>query len=266
MDSNAGSVHPRDQRALEKRQIEEFYVDCFAVEQANHFERLMRSRDTRPEGVVTDIGGGVGYFAREIRRRTGSMVRVIDTDSASVNACNALGDPGIAAVREDALKPSFRGDEAVACFNLVLHHLVSATEQKTRALQVSALRNWRGHTEYVFVNEYIYDSFLGDATSWLIFAITRSKMLSMIGRIVGTFVPSLRANTFGVGVRFRSHDGWLRVFEEAGFVVVDVVEGEKDDIPLPQRLLLTREVRRDSFLLAPAVKPNSNRRSNFGRA
>ena len=32
-------------------------------------------------------------------------------------------------------------------------------------------------------------------------------------------VPSLKANTFGVGVRFRAHGEWLRVFESAGYDV-----------------------------------------------
>ena len=57
----------------------------------------------------------------------------------------------------------------------------------------------------VFVNEYIYELYVGNVSGWLIFQVTKSRVLSWIGRVVSTVVPSLRAKTFGVSVRFRTH-------------------------------------------------------------
>jgi hypothetical protein len=62
-------------------------------------------------------------------------------------------------------------------------------------------------------------------------------------------MPSLKANTFGVGVRFRSGNEWTKIFDNSGFVVEAELKGEEEFISLPRRLLLIKSIRRDSFLL-----------------
>jgi hypothetical protein len=139
----------------------------------------------------------------------------------------------------------------VACFNLILHHLVGDSEAATRALQRRALERWRGQARFVFVNEYIYESFVGQLSGWLIYQITSSRVLSWLGRQVARLVPAFRANTFGVGVRFRAHDEWKRVFAEAGYDIAGEITGADEHVSPPLRLLLIRTIRRDSFLLHP---------------
>jgi hypothetical protein len=121
----------------------------------------------------------------------------------------------------------------------------------TRALQKQALSAWLHKVKYIFVNEYVYQSYLGNVSGRLIYEITKNRFLSFIGSAISKIVPSLRANTFGVGVRFRAHDEWAKLFEEGGFRVVARVYGKDDYFALPRRLLLIRTIRRDSFLLAP---------------
>jgi hypothetical protein len=156
-------------------------------------------------------------------------------------------------VQGDALSPSLVGDEDVVCFNMILHHLVGASEAATLELQRKALGLWRGKARAVFVDEYIYGSFFGEISGWLIYQITKSPTLSFVGRMVSTLAPSLRANTFGTGVRFRGHREWVRVFESAGYQVRRFEESEDEPISLPRRFLLIKYMRRTSFLLEPRV-------------
>lgn len=232
------------QRTLSSEQVEAFYHDLFVEDQTRHFVEMA----PRPagSGVVVDVGGGCGFFARRLQQLTARRVRVIDMDPASVRACH---EAGVEASRGDALAPVPAGDEEVASFNLILHHLVADSEAETRALQVRALRAWHGRAQAVFVNEYIYESFIACLSGWLIFQITKSRALSALGRVAARVVPAFRANTFGVGVRFRSHAEWTELFADAGFHLEDRRIGQAEPVALPLRLLLIRTIRRDSFLL-----------------
>ncbi|MBC5784862.1 class I SAM-dependent methyltransferase [Ramlibacter sp. USB13] len=232
------------QRQLAAEQLEAFYSDRLTADQVQHFVDLTSGLDI--DGHVVDVGGGCGHFARLAQRKTGKPVRVIDTDPKSVEACRAVG---IEAVVGDALAPLSAGDEAVACFNLMLHHLVADNGNLTTRMQMQALTAWRGRVKYLFVHEYVYDSFLGDLSGKIIYAITSSKALSAVARQIGKIVPSLRANTFGVGVRFRSEASWIDLFRSAGFEVAKSTRGDVEPLPLPRRALLIRRKSRDSYLL-----------------
>ena len=233
------------QKLLSPEQVESFHHRLFVEDQARHFETLV---DAQSSTMVADVGGGCGHFAKRLMRRAGYQVRVIDVDSASIEICRAAG---IDATQGDALSPRIIGAEEIVCFNLILHHLIAASERDTLALQTKALALWKPHVRAIFVNEYIYESFVGNFSGWLIFHVTKSPMLSWLGRVVAVALPSLKANTFGVGVRFRASKEWLRVFESAGFTIKSSVVGKDEHISLPRRLLLIKRIRRDSFLLQP---------------
>lgn len=234
------------QQRLSEEQIAEFYHDEFVQDQARDFRELVPL--SKSDGVVVDIGGGVGFFAERLQAELGHAVRVIDMDSESVARCQARSVP---AQVGDALAPPVAGDEACVCFNLILHHLVGADEATTHNLQSRALEVWQGKTPSIFVNEYIYESYFARISGRLIFEITSSKVLSAFGKQVAKVVPALRANTFGVGVRFRSHDEWRDVFAGAGFMVERVRIGHEEPVRLPLRLLLIKSIRRDSYYLRP---------------
>ena len=71
---------PDTQKLLNEQQIEAFYVDCFASDQVRHFEQLTQTLEIDRTKFVVDVGGGVGYFARELHDKTRLKVRVLDTD------------------------------------------------------------------------------------------------------------------------------------------------------------------------------------------
>jgi hypothetical protein len=235
------------QRTLAANQVAAFYHDVFVDQQVADFRRLSSGR-LGTDRVVVDIGGGCGFFAAQLSGGLNGSVRVIDIDPLSVAEAKKRG---VDAVLGNALTPPKQGDEGIACFNLVLHHLVSDTERRTRALQTQALSAWRGDGVRVFVNEYIYESWVGDFSGWIIYQITKNRLLSALGQAIARVVPTLHANTFGVGVRFRSNADWKRLFSEAGFATIGEVRGEEERISLPRRLLFIKSIRRDSFLIAP---------------
>ena len=235
------------QRHLSKDRIAAFWHEDFVEDQAHHFLELV-GEIARPAGVVVDVGGGCGFFAKRLRDLTGRRVRVLDSDAASIRECEQLG---IDAEQADALAPTVAGDEDVVTFNLILHHLVGSSERETRELQSKALALWRRQALAVFVNEYVYESYFGNWSGRLIYWITRSPLLSRAGKIVSRFVPSLRANTFGIGVRFRAHAEWERLFAASGYRVASSLLGDEEPVSFQRRLLLIRSCRRDSFLLLP---------------
>jgi hypothetical protein len=244
------STKPVVQVTLGDKQIAAFNTDRNASEQAARFIRFSQAvGGIAPGRFVVDVGGGNGYFARELHARTGWSVRVIDSDEKSIDGCKALAIAGVEAVVGDAIAPQIRGDEGAAAFNLVLHHLIGRTEADTAMLQEKSLRAWRGRVPFLMVSEISYDSLAFDLTGKVIFAVTSSKLLSKIAGVVGKFVPSLRANTLGVGVRFRSKREWLSFFDRSGYRVLEVVEGEPEPISIPLRFLFVKQIRSDFFLL-----------------
>lgn len=233
------------QRILAPDQLAAFYHDTFVVEQVRDFTRI----SPLTSGKIVDIGGGCGYFARALKSSLPEIdVTVLDIDRPSIQFCERHGT---AAESANALSLAPSGDERGACFNLILHHLVGPTEGETLANQRRALAAWTGAGIPIFVNEYIYDSWFGDFSARLIYEITSSKFLSAICGIVSRFVPVLRANTFGVGVRFHSRKAWIKLFESAGYDVAASTRGPEEGIGAI-RLMLVRSIRRDSFLLQPA--------------
>jgi len=234
------------QTILSIEQIEAFHHDHFVESQVNHFLAICSEADIMKN--VIDMGGGCGFFAKRLMSQSDYMVRVVDMDEASVAVCH---ESGIEAVLGDALNIVVTGNEEIVTFNLILHHLVGKTEKATLELQTKALAVWRPHIRSVFVHEYIYESYMANFSGWLIYQITKNQVLSWFGRVVSTIVPSLKANTFGVGVRFRASDEWLRIFESAGYDVEANMTGKEEGVSLPRRLMLIKKIRRDSFLLRP---------------
>jgi hypothetical protein len=234
------------QSVLSANQIEAFYHEEFVADQLRDFGKI--AAISAGHRTVVDIGGGVGHFARALINDLGLAARVIDTDPVSIEACKASG---LDAEQGDALAPKIRGDESVISFNLVLHHLVTKSAAGTRSMQMGALSAWQPADVKLFVNEYIYESYIPRASGWLIYQITSSKILSSLCALAARVIPAFKANTFGVGVRFRSSREWVALFDAAGFKVADGCTGVPERVALPLRLLLIKEIRRDSFLLVP---------------
>ena len=123
-------MQPIQQIILKKTQVEQFYHDVFVTTQVKDFVDVVKQLPS-PVVKVTDIGGGCGFFADALAQRQEFAVEVIDMDPASVESCH---DKGVPARIGDALNPEYTGTEDVVSFNLILHHLVAATDQGNRSL------------------------------------------------------------------------------------------------------------------------------------
>jgi hypothetical protein len=240
------------QRELAAQQVSEFYHDAFVTTQVEDFRKLFDGVRLRSAKAL-DIGGGVGHFALAARQQLTLDCTVLDSDMESIARATEVG---LKAELGDALTTRLGDDAPVACFNLILHHLVSGRWSTTLALQKQALANQLAGPpdKQLFVNEYVYESYVWqEFASRLIFAVTSSSVLSSIGRAVARFAPSLRANTFGIGVCFHTDRTWRRLFTQAGWRVEQVVEGDLEEISVPRRgVLLLRRCRRNSYRLARA--------------
>jgi len=235
------------QRTLKPSQLENFYHDQFVSQQVEHFRSIALSEIDITKFVV-DVGGGCGYFSIALQKQLGLKLRLIDMDPISVESAR---QHGVEASVCDALTPLKKGDEGIVCFNLILHHLVANSDSETLAMQEAALLAWHDNRVPIFVNEYIYESWLGNFSGRLIFQITNKKLFSLIAKYISKIVPSLRANTFFTGVRFRSSSEWKDIFEKIGYEVVHEQRGDKEQVSLARRFLLIKEIRRDSFFLRP---------------
>lgn len=246
-DSKLGPKFMAQQIRLSDKQVTAFFDTQFEADQLSHFQSFFEAAYI--DGVIVDVGGGVGKFASLLAEQRPNKIRVLDLDARSVEIVNESGNSRIEAMLADAINPPIYDDEAVVAINLILHHLVGENEAETRALQEAALSVWREKAEYIFVNEYIYESFIGNLSGRLIYAITSHPVLSVAASFFSKFVPSLRANTFGVGVRFRSNSEWIEVFNHCGYEVVGIRTGDREQISLPRRLLLISQIKRNSYLL-----------------
>ena len=234
------------QKFLSNEKIKNFHIDVFVRDQINDFLKLV---DISIGCInIVDIGGGIGHFAAKLNEISGISVRVIDADVDSIAIAKANG---VFAELGDAANPHIMGNEDVVCFNLILHHLVASSEQETFHLQRKCVGLWRESTKAVFINEYIYESYFSNFSGRIIYEVTKSFFLSFICKKISKLIPSLHANTFGVGVRFRSHDEWVKMFEGAGYKVKSFTIGPQEFVSIPRRLLLIKEIRRDSFLIVP---------------
>lgn len=238
------------QSVLKIQQIEKFYHNLFVKTQVEDFTDIIGEWKL-PYKQVVDIGGGCDFFANALAQQLELHTKVIDTDSASIAACAIIG---VSAEIGDALNPTQHGDEDIVCFNFILHHLAASSDFETAALQKRALDVWIDKAEAFFINEYVYDSYIRNVSGWLIYQITSSKVLSALCQVVAQFVPSLRANTFGTGVRFRADQEWVNMFDHWGFRVAAHRRGREEYVSLPCWMLLIKSCRRDSYLLVPKLK------------
>ena len=135
---------------MSQDQITAFYHDFFVENKVDDLMAFSGLSVTPSLDNIVDIGGGCGFFAKALQNRIHQKVRVLDSDSQSTDFCK---QEGIEATYGDALKPTIVGDEAIVCFNLILHHLVGRSDHETYKMQGHALSVWHSTVHAIFVNE-----------------------------------------------------------------------------------------------------------------
>jgi SAM-dependent methyltransferase len=245
------------QRILPQSAIDAFDTPEGMAEQLQHFKSLL-GFNPRSVFSLLDVGGGTGFFASAIQTKFPyAEITILDLNEQSVMKGKQLG---LNAIHGSILDPpaEVRGRKFdVVSFNLIFHHIIGGDESSTFDLQSRALTQVRGllaNQGQMFVHEICYEGRLfPDLSARLIYEITASRCLSKVLRLVGRAIPALRANTAGIGVRFRPTRGWMALANRSGLEVVNACQGEPEGHSWLRRiLLLIREVRRQSLLLRPA--------------
>ena len=234
-----------EQRVLSKEQLSDFYIEEFVGEQKAHISRLLKSDS--PDLKVVDVGGGAGFLASALGEELGLTVTVWDIDAEAIRLARLKG---VNAIEKNILTTIEKYSVDVMLFNLVLHHLVGSSNRETLATQKTALENAKCCTNTIIVHEYIYESYFFDGlSSYLIWLLTSSTSLVRLLAMIGKIIPSLNANTIGVGVRFNCKSGWRRLFQDAGFRIVNSIDCQREHVSFPRRILLIRNLYRTTFLL-----------------
>ena len=163
---------------------------------------------------VLDVGGGNGVYAdRLLRTFQRSHVTVLEPDAYLLSRNRSHQ-------RKQIVQGTFQSAELsnysfdIIQFNWVLHHFVSNSYSKTRALQQEALREARMLLRpggRIIILENFYDGFLFDnLPSRIIYSLTSNKWISPLIKHAG-------ANTAGVGVCFNSKKCWEKQIKAAEF-------------------------------------------------
>ncbi len=231
-------------------------------------ERIVQYFDELPEKLVKlggggrmrsilDCGGGNGQYLDMLLdhfpQAEGTLV-----DSAQFMLDQNKSHPRKRLVLENLENMASLIDSGqkfdLICFSDVLHHCIVSTYAGTRALQTTILKNAAkllaagGH---VVVSERIIDSWITDEFSAkLAYTLTRSKMLANVTRLFG-------ANTAGVGVCFTPRKRFLKLVDDAGLSLVEVVLDEENNFSLKRRIKIliwllglgAKSLRHELFLL-----------------
>lgn len=252
------------QRLLPERAHEAFDTAEGMAEQLQHFKSLLGYNHQSVFSLL-DVGGGAGFFARAVQIEfPHAEVTILDLDEQSVMKGTKLG---LNAIHGSIIDPPTEVREKlfdVISFNLILHHIIGDDEPSTQDLQRRALKQVRdllANDGLIFVHEICYEGRLfPDLSARLIYHMTANRYLSQAVRLAGKAIPALKANTAGVGVRFRPASGWILLADMSGLDIVNACQGGQEGHSwLRTTLLLIREVRRQSWLICPQEKTYSER-------
>lgn len=236
--------------------LERFDTNEGAALQLIHFQKFFGAEVHKPLKIL-DIGGGAGYFMAEIKAIFPyASVTVMDLDGTAVTKAR---EKGIFAVNGSILEPvpvELYGQKFdIVCFNLVLHHIVTGRLFGTRHIQKKSLENASSLINtngILFIHEICYEgAILKGFPGWMIYLLTSSRLLEPFFNAIGKLSRSLFANTTGIGVRYRSDEGWRKIFSEVQVFSFDQsLTGTPEGHPRLRNFVLgIKSVRRRSYLI-----------------
>ena len=253
------------QKQAEQRVLPQMAIDAFdtpegTAEQLQHFKTVLGYARESVFSLL-DIGGGTGFFATAVRKEfPRAAITILDLDESSVRKGR---ESGLNALQGSIIDPpaEIRGEQFdVVSFNLMLHHIIGDDEPSTYDLQRRALEQGRRlmtKEGKMFVHEICYEGrLLRDLSARLIYQITSSRFIGVAIRVIGKAIPSLNANTAGIGVRFRPSHQWMTLASKTGLILAKACKGEPERHSWIRRVcLLIQEVRRHSWLMSSAQAP-----------
>lgn len=191
---------------------------------------LARIREIRKDRIdVLDVGGGIGLVGA-LLAESQDNVFVDVVDNSILAKQNFMLHDRLQLIFDDFLNVDVGKTYDVIIFRTVLHHIIDRTSKGTLEAQNKALKKAGQLLEpsgKLIVIENFYEPFVTrDITGEIIFQCTKQKMLAPLFR-------SLGANTAGEGVRFRSYQRWMEIFNDNNFEISGDKLMEQWNVPLP---------------------------------
>jgi len=250
-------------RKLSDAQTASFDEEYVAGQRREIWERHASERfDVDEEFHVLDVGGGNGAFA-DMLLDSFPRCQVTVLDNSAQLLQKNRPHPRKQLVNASAENVATRLEDNaydLACFNWVLHHLVTDSYAETQQMVARVLADIMTKLKpsgriSVFENMYQGMAF-DDLPGKLIYALSSSRALA-------PWMKRLGANTAGVGVCFHSRQTWLRIFRRAQLQVLCYDEDQPWRVSLHRRALLhIRGVRVGHFWLAkPLAAPSQSSRT-----
>lgn len=220
------------------------FVEWSQGRQVNSWDALAVAKVTASNGLYRglDVGGGIGKFANSICDLNKAIQHIDVVDPSKQAHRKFLYHPKVRLIKGTLEDLNSQTLYDFATINLVCHHIIDNTNQKTIDRQKNFLyrvTEMLSETGYIFVEENIYESyFFDDVCGRIIYEITSLSGIEPITRRLG-------ANTAGEGVRFHSDNAWREIFQRAGLMVVGTFENCAwgENMPLWQKIPLLCSVR-----------------------
>ncbi|NQZ96743.1 MAG: class I SAM-dependent methyltransferase [Myxococcales bacterium] len=171
---------------------------------------------------ILDIGGGNGIVIDRLLARFPNAHGVLLDDAAHMIERNQPGERKDLVCGSALDLPQVVGGRRFDVITIIdlLHHLVGSSREQTKQNVrrfLDSLHDVLTPDGCVLVYELTFDGWWpGIEPGDVIYALTRLRapMFAGLMRLLG-------ANTAGVGVAFRSTEGWRRQFQDASFSIVD---------------------------------------------
>jgi SAM-dependent methyltransferase len=188
---------------------------------------------------VLDVGGGNGQFVDRLLQLYPSATGcVFDYSSSMLSKSRPDSRKTLVQGSATELGKHFSGRRFdLITVNMLLHHLVGQTEKETLENVNSCLLSIRElltPTGHLIVYEQTYEGVLpGLQPGKIIFSLTSVK-----NTLISRALRNLGANTAGTGVRFRSRNEWIALFQGARFKIRNDSPVTLDKPPMLRKLPL----------------------------
>lgn len=227
-------------------------VDTYIGLYSNIIEE-MRAKETL---TILDIGGGAGYFSRELLRQVtsqGSKVREIHIHLLDTHRYDTWNDNDrlIHFVEGDALDMDsiYRGGvfDYIFC-NMFFHHLLGDSFRQSadlRKMCMDKMKNILKPDGTIGIIDNLNDGFLWDQASCrILYFLTTTK-----NPLVVKLCKKMGSNSAGVGVCMLSRKMWHRLVNSAGMEIVDSIDSEPDELGVLKRVCLVNKSYREFNLM-----------------
>lgn len=222
----------------------------------NLYSGLIEEMQTKEILTILDVGGGAGYFARELLKRLlagDSRVHIIDIYLIDTHRYDTWDDKDrrIHFIEEDAQNIDLvcKGIKFDYIFcNMLFHHLLGDSFKQSAILRRVCLGKMKSVLKTdgkIGIIDNLNDGFMWDSVSCRILYFLTTTKKPMIVKIC----KKMGSNSAGVGVCMLSRKMWYQLVESMGMNIVAFADSEPDRMGFLRHLCLLNKAYREFNLM-----------------